>query len=149
MQPTAPTNESVRIDQLLATRQPLLLFDGVCGLCNFAVDFVMNHDRQKKISFAPLQGDTAQHLLKEFGLPADYLESILFLSEGKLYKSSEAVLQIARRLPFPFPFAYPLIVVPRVLRDAVYRFIAKNRYRWFGKKEACRVPTAEERARFV
>jgi predicted DCC family thiol-disulfide oxidoreductase YuxK len=88
-------------------------------------------------------------VLRAFGLPADYLESVLFLSGGKLYKNSEAVLQLARELPFPFPLAYPLIFIPAIVRDTIYRFIAKHRYQWFGKQETCRLPTAEERARFL
>lgn len=132
-------------------QHPIVLFDGVCNLCNSAVQFILDRDPGAQFRFASLQSEPAAALLRAHGLhpPVGDPESIVLVEDGRAYESSTAALRIARRLPGAWKLAYAAIVVPRFVRDAVYRFIARNRYRWFGKKEVCWVPTPELRARFL
>lgn len=130
---------------------PIVLFDGVCNLCNGAVQFILDRDRRQSFRFAPLQSEAAAEFLKAHGVTLDReaLDSVMLIDGDEVYLRSEATLRIARRLRAPWPAAYMLIVVPRIVRDAVYTWIAKHRYRWFGRSEQCRVPTPELRARFL
>lgn len=125
----------------------VILFDGVCNLCNAWVDFVVRHDEEGRFRFAPLQSDVARDLLK--GAPADLPDSIVLVEGHSVWTRSTAALRVARALGLPWSLAWAFIVVPPALRDAVYDWVARNRYRWFGKRETCRVPTPEERARFL
>ena len=129
--------------------EPVVLFDGVCNLCNGAVNFIIDRDPTALFRFASLQSDFGQRELHRLGLPGDVLETIIVLEDGQASSRSTAALRIARRLGFPWSLAYGLIVVPRPVRDWAYDVIARNRYRWFGKQESCRVPTAELKERFV
>jgi predicted DCC family thiol-disulfide oxidoreductase YuxK len=126
----------------------VILFDGVCNLCNSSIQFVIRRDPQARFSFAPLQSVAADSLLKSTGA-APLPDSIVLVQRGRVYTQSGAVLRIARGLRGLWPLAYAFIVIPRPLRDLVYRLIARNRYRWFGKREACMMPTEEIRARFL
>jgi predicted DCC family thiol-disulfide oxidoreductase YuxK len=128
---------------------PLMLFDGTCGLCNGWVDFVIRFDRSGRFRFTPLQSETGRNMLAEVHLSPDYRDSIVLFQEGRIYTSSTAVLRILRELGLPFSLAYVFIVIPSFIREAVYRFIARNRYKWFGRRESCRLPTPEERERFL
>ncbi len=132
-----------------ANGRSIVLFDGVCNLCNGAVDFIIRRDRQQKFLFASLQSAQGQQLLNHFQLPAKQYESMVLLKKGKLYQRSSAALEIARELPGGWPLLHHFMVVPAKLRDAVYNFIARNRYSFFGKSETCRLPTPEERTRFL
>lgn len=126
------------------------MFDGVCSLCNASVDFVMRHDRRGRIAFASLQSDEAATYLAAHGKHADALLDTVVLADGAgLHERSTAALRVLRALGLPWSLLYGLVAVPRPLRDAVYRWVARHRYRWFGKRETCRLPTSEERARFV
>ncbi len=130
----------------------VVLFDGVCNFCNGAVNFIIDRDPRAQFRFAALQSDIAAELLKQRGLVPDSSESsgtILLVEGDRVYHHSTAGLRIARRLRFPWMLSYAFIAVPRPLRDLVYRFIARNRYRWFGKSDACRLPTPELRGRFL
>jgi predicted DCC family thiol-disulfide oxidoreductase YuxK len=139
----------------------LVLFDGKCNLCNGAVQFIIDHERAPTLSFAPLQSELASERLTEaMGAEATRAlvlgangsgdpDTIVMIEEGKAYTHSTAALRIAAHLTAPWRMAFVFYVVPRFVRDVVYRFIARNRYRWFGKTESCRVPTPELRARFV
>ena len=131
----------------------LVLFDGVCNLCNGAVNFIIDHDPEGYFTFAALQSEEAVPRLAEFGRLPDSLaaapDSIVLIEGGRLYERSDAVLRIARRLSGLWPLAYIFVVLPKPLRDALYGWIAANRYRWFGKQDACRIPTPELRARFL
>jgi predicted DCC family thiol-disulfide oxidoreductase YuxK len=130
------------------TDAPIIFFDGVCGLCNRAVDALLQADRQAVFRFAPLQGETAKRLLPP--LPEDPEDwSIVYLDERGVHRYSDASLEICRRLGGAWSLAALLRFVPRALRDPVYLWIARNRYRWFGKRDSCRVPTSDERARFL
>lgn len=129
---------------------PVILFDGVCNLCNASVDFVVRRDRRARFRLAPLQSPLARELLSARRQTDEVRDSVVLAEPGgRLSYASTAALRIARGLGFPWFLLYPLILVPRPLRDAVYDWIARNRYRWFGRRDTCRVPTAEERARFA
>ncbi len=129
----------------------LVLFDGVCNLCNASVHFMIDRDRRARLRFASLQSEAGAKALAAHGrgpIVGDP-DSIVLVADGRLWEHSDAALRIARRLDGAWPALSVLLVVPRFVRDAVYRFIARNRYRWFGRTEACRIPTPELRARFV
>lgn len=128
---------------------PVVLFDGVCNLCNASVDFIIRRDRKGRLRFAALQSEAAKAFLGNLNIPESQPDSILFYEEGKLYARSAAVLRIAAYLGFPWILTKVILIIPAFVRDAVYDFIARNRFRWFGKKETCRMPTMEERGRFL
>jgi predicted DCC family thiol-disulfide oxidoreductase YuxK len=131
-------------------RQPsILLFDGVCNLCHQAVQFIIHRDPHGRIHFASLQSEAGRMLLARFHLPETYLDSIVLIDDGKIYTQSTAALRIARKLHGWWPALYLLILVPRFIRDPLYKWIARNRYRWFGKREACLLPTPQLRKRFL
>lgn len=126
---------------------PIILFDGICGLCNFWVDFVMARDRANRFRFAPLQGETAAKLL---GAAAQTLSSVALVDQGQVMRKSDAVWRMLMILGGFWRFAgWTVRIVPRPLRDWGYDFIARRRYRWFGVKETCRLPRPDERDRFL
>ena len=132
----------------------IILFDGVCNLCNGFVQFVIEHDPAGQFQFTALQSETGRNLLRQHGLAVPTagtdLDSVRLLEDGKLYSHSTAVLRIARRLGGIWGLlAAPGWLLPRTLRDAAYCFVARHRYRWFGRQEACWLPTPELRARFL
>lgn len=127
----------------------IILFDGVCNLCNGFVQFVVRRDATGHFHFASLQSAVGQQLLAEHHLPAPAEpDSIVLVAHGRAYTHSQAVLQILRHLP-GWRWLAALQVLPRRLRDAMYRWVARHRYRWFGRQEACMLPTPELRARFL
>lgn len=134
-------------------RQPILFFDGVCGLCNRFVDFMLRADSQHRFRYAPLQGETARRLLgmddEAEGRQAVDPRSFIFLDTDRRFEQSHAVLHAMIRLGGAWRLIAVLYVFPRPLRDFVYRIVARNRYRWFGRREECRLPTPEERDRFL
>ncbi|HCN05770.1 MAG TPA: thiol-disulfide oxidoreductase DCC [Bacteroidetes bacterium] len=125
-----------------------VIFDGVCNLCNSTVDFLLRHDHHHRMIFGSFQTERAQELLREHGV-YEAPETIYVIADGRLYSESDAVLRIARELPIPWRLTTWFRYVPRALRNVFYRCIARNRYRWFGKRSSCRLPTAEERSRFM
>ncbi|HYE60862.1 MAG TPA: thiol-disulfide oxidoreductase DCC family protein [Phycisphaerales bacterium] len=125
---------------------PVVLFDGVCNLCTSSVQFIVRRDPEGRFRFAPLQSEAARGLLGE---TSERPDSIALVEGGRVYWKSTAALRIARRLGGLWRVLYVLIVVPRPVRDWVYNIIARNRYRWFGKQDACMMPTPELRARFL
>jgi len=135
--------------QGLDEAQGVILFDGVCNLCNGTVNFVIDRDPDGHFKFAALQSTAAQALLKKHRLDPKYLDSVLLIEKGRCYRDSSAALRIARRMRGIWSVLFIFIIVPRFLRDFVYHFIAKRRYRWFGQSDACRIPTPELRARFL
>ncbi|MFI5219790.1 MAG: thiol-disulfide oxidoreductase DCC family protein [Bacteroidia bacterium] len=123
----------------------IILFDGVCNYCSGWVDFIMRHDKKDYFRFATLQSEIAKGLLAEKNISNNNLpDSVILIENEKIFFRSDAGLRIQQKLNFPFPILYSLIIVPRFIRDAVYNFIANNRYKWFGKKEICRVPVSEQ-----
>jgi predicted DCC family thiol-disulfide oxidoreductase YuxK len=132
--------------------ESVLLFDGVCNLCTGAVQFIIRHDPQARIKFASLQSDAGQALLARHGV-AQRLDgtddTVIYIEDGRVYTHSDASLRVARRLGGALGLAYGFIIVPRFIRDFVYRLVARNRYRWFGRKQVCWLPTPALQARFL
>ena len=126
----------------------IVLFDGVCNLCNRSVDFIIRHEKSHKLQFASLQSDVGKSIVNKSGLD-EIPDSVMLYVDGKLLIRSDAVLAINTYLKRPYAYGLIFKYVPKILRDSVYNLIAKNRYRWFGKRETCRVPSADERERFL
>ncbi len=127
----------------------IILFDGVCNLCAWSVRFIMERDPTGLFHFASLQSDAGQCLLVEHKLNPDSMDSFVLIENNHAYTESNAALHVAKHLSRPWPCLYICIIIPKFLRDPVYRFIAKNRYRWFGKNESCLMPTLEHKSRFL
>ena len=127
----------------------IILFDGVCNLCNNSVQFVIKHDTENKFMFAALQSPPAQALLLQYNLPQEGFNSFVLIKDEKVYLKSTAALNVAKNLNGPVKLLYGFIIVPAFIRNAVYNFIAKNRYKWFGKKESCMIPTPALQSRFL
>lgn len=127
----------------------IILFDGVCNLCNGFVQWVLRRDPKGQFRFASLQSDTGATILKQHGLPPGTLDSVLLSDGKKVYMRSDAVLEVARRLGGGWSLVVVLKIIPRFLRDAIYKWIAKNRYHWFGASATCWLPRAEWRDRFL
>lgn len=140
---------SKRLDfSRLPEAKATVFFDGECLLCNSFVDFIIRIDKASILRIAPLQGDTAQQLLPS--LPENTEEwSIYYIEAGKIYDQSDAVLRVLRRLGGIWYWLSFALVIPRSIRNFVYRRIARNRYRWFGRRATCRMPTEQEKARFL
>jgi len=132
------------------SQQKIILFDGVCNLCNSSVIFILKHEKQPVFHFASIQSEAGRELLEWSGLPADFSQAIVFIDQGIVCLGSTAALKIGRHLRFPWSFlSYAGFIVPRFLRDWIYNQIAQNRYRWFGKRDVCMVPTKDLKARFL
>jgi predicted DCC family thiol-disulfide oxidoreductase YuxK len=136
----------------MTTSHPIVLFDGVCNFCNGSVNFIIRRDRSKIFRFAPLQSEAGAKILRQFGQfgsPQDWLETIVLVEDGSCYTRSTAALRIVRRLGGPWRILYAFSVIPAAARDPIYDLIARNRYRWFGRKDACMIPTPEIREQFL
>jgi predicted DCC family thiol-disulfide oxidoreductase YuxK len=137
----------------------VVLFDGVCNFCDASVNWVIEHDSEGYFKFAPLQSETGKALADEHGFTSlvapnggdgkQPIDSVVLIEHGKAYTHSDAALRIGRRLNAPWSWAYALILIPRPIRDLFYRFFAKYRYRMFGRKDECMIPTPEVRTRFL
>jgi len=125
----------------------VVLFDGVCNLCNASVAFILRRDPKAYFRFASLQSEAAARLLEGSPLEAK-LDSIVLLEDGAVFTQSTAALRIARRLRGAWPLLYAFIILPRFLRDPIYDWIARNRYRWFGRRESCMIPDPALKDRF-
>ncbi|MDQ0057965.1 thiol-disulfide oxidoreductase DCC family protein [Paenibacillus harenae] len=131
-------------------KQPMImLVDGHCHLCNGITKFVIKRDKAAKFQFASLQSQIGQQLLAEGGLPLHDLDTFVFICSGRYYTKSGAALRVFRQLNGLWPLLYPFIIVPAPFRNAVYDFIASNRYRWFGRSDSCLLPNASLRERFL
>jgi predicted DCC family thiol-disulfide oxidoreductase YuxK len=128
---------------------PIILFDGVCNLCNTSVQFVIEHDPTAIFRFASLQSDAGQAILAKNALNTEGLNSVILVENEVIYDRSTAALRIAKRLSGGVQLLAVFLIVPRFIRDFVYKIVAKNRYRWFGKQEVCWLPTKELKARFL
>jgi predicted DCC family thiol-disulfide oxidoreductase YuxK len=129
--------------------EKIILFDGVCNFCNYWVNFAIKHDRKKKLKFTTLQGEKAKQILPQYNINPTSLSSVIFIDKGKAYTQSSAAIKICKHLNGGWKLFYGLIIVPKFIRDAIYNWIARNRYKWFGKKDSCIVPTSELRERFL
>ena len=128
---------------------PILFFDGVCNLCNSSVQFILRNDRNGNLRFASLQSELAEELLPPFGIePAD-LNSVVLYDKGTVYTRSTAVLRTLRHMGGPLSYLAVFGIVPRRLRDFFYNFISHNRYKWFGQRDECMLPSPEYNARFL
>lgn len=127
----------------------IILFDGVCNFCNGSVNFIIERDEEKYFKFAPLQSEIGQKLLKENGIDSTVTDSVVLIEDGKAYVRTTAALRIARKLRGAWRFFYGFIIVPAFVRDVFYKLFARNRYKMFGKQEACMMPTPEIRERFL
>ena len=138
-----------------------MLFDGTCNLCDRSLQFILDHEADAELKFCALQSDAGREVLATVASPAEVErlvtgtkgtgdpDTVVLVEDGRLYAHSSAALRIMSHLRWPWRWGRVFVVVPRPLRDVVYRWIARNRYRWFGKAESCRVPTPELRARFL
>ena len=134
--------------EVINLQHPVILFDGVCNLCNAAVQFVINKDKKAIFKFASLQSHFGQSVMDKYGLPASGFDSFILLNNEEIYTKSTAALMVARHLSGLWSLLYLFKIIPSFIRDFVYSIIAKNRYKWFGKKAACPVPTEELKIRF-
>ena len=132
-----------------ALPEPLLLFDGECNLCSSVVQFVIRNDKHARIRFASLQSPIGQRVLADVGMRTDDLETFVLLDNGRTFVRSTAALRVSGHLDGPLKMFRVLTFVPRPIRDAIYRFVARRRYRWFGRRAECWLPTPELRSRFV
>ena len=130
------------------TDNPVLFFDGVCNMCNRWIDFLVRHDRKQRYRFAPLQGTTATYAIPEYVQSGEY-ETMVFVEGGNVFTQSTGALRVIAGLGGIWSLAKVLLWIPAPVRDVVYRFIARNRYRWFGQKDTCRLPTPEEKNLFL
>lgn len=128
---------------------PIILFDGVCNLCNSSVQYVIRHDKKEIFRFASLQSNAGQALLQQYNLPQHDFNSFILIEDNKAYTKSTAALKVARKLSGPVKILFGFIIVPRFIRDWVYEFVSANRYKWFGKKDSCMIPTPSLRQRFL
>lgn len=133
----------------METNHPILFFDGVCNLCDASVQQVIKADKKGIFRFASLQSEAAQELLADSALDPAELKSVILLHEDQFYTRSNAVLESARLLGGGWSLLYIFKIIPPFVRNAVYDWIARNRYRWFGKKDACMIPTPDLKSRFL
>ncbi len=127
----------------------IILFDGVCNLCNNAITFVIKRDRNDLFMYAPLQSITGERLTKQHNIDTSQVDSIILIRDNRVYVKSTAALKIAQKLSGLWPLLSVFLILPVFLRNWVYDYIAKNRYKWFGKKDACMIPTPELKAKFL
>jgi len=126
----------------------IILFDGLCNFCDHSVQFIIKRDHAELYKFASLQSDIGQKLLKQYDIPHD-TDSFVLLTQGSWYSKSTAALHVAHHLNGLTKMLYPLLLIPRPIRDLFYNIFAKNRYQWFGKKDHCTLPSPEVRNRFL
>jgi len=135
--------------QNVSSDKKIVLFDGVCNLCNSSVQFIIKHDQKEQFVFGSLQGKAGQQYLTKYKLPANSFNSFMLVEGDTLYTKSGAALRMLKHLGGAWSLLYGFMIVPRVLRDAVYNLIARNRYAWFGKTDACWLPSPELKQRFL
>jgi len=131
------------------TSKSIVLFDGVCNLCNNSITFIIKRDPKDNFRFAPLQEGKGAELIKKHKIDTVKTDSIILIENGKAYVKSTAALRVARKLSGAWPLFYGFIIIPSFIRNWVYDFIARNRYKWYGKKESCMIPTPELKAKFL
>lgn len=127
----------------------VILFDGVCNFCNSSINFVIERDKNKKFKFAPLQSAAGEKIQKQFNIDTTQLESVLLIKDGKILSKSTAALYVAKDLSGMWTLIFGFIIIPPFIRNAVYNYIAKNRYKWFGKMDSCMIPTPDIKSRFL
>ena len=127
----------------------IILFDGVCNFCNSSVNKIIKHDKKNKFKFAALQSETGKKLLEKHSIDSTKIDSIILIENDTAFIKSTAILKISKQMSGLYPLAYGFIIIPTFIRNSVYDFIAKNRYKWFGKKDSCMIPTEEVKSKFI
>lgn len=130
------------------TEEKIVLFDGICNYCNSMVNFAIRNDKRKALKFAPLQSQTGSRLKELFKI-SNKIDGVILIENGKIYTHSDAAIRIANHLSWPAKALYGFMIVPKFIREPVYKWIAKNRYKWFGKRGECMVPSPGVRERFL
>lgn len=132
------------------SRRKIILFDGVCNLCNGSVIFILKWEKEPVFQFASIQSEAGKEILEWCRLPSNYNQAVVYIENGRIHLGSTAALKIGQKLIFPWSLLSSAgFIVPKMIRDWVYNQIAQNRYQWFGKQDACMVPTESLRARFL
>jgi predicted DCC family thiol-disulfide oxidoreductase YuxK len=126
----------------------IILFDGICNLCSSSVRFIIERDSKREFRFASLQSEAGMRYMENYDIP-ETTDSIVLVMDGKVYLESTAALQIAARLKWPWKVFYMFLVIPKPVRDRVYKWVAKNRYKWFGRNDSCMIPSKGNRDRFL
>lgn len=134
---------------MVTHNKKIILFDGVCNLCNGSVVFIIKRDKKDVFRFTAIQSDEGQKLIEKYQIDTSKLDSILLFESNNYFSKSTAALRIARHLNGGYPLLYGFIIVPEVFRNWIYDLIARNRYKWFGKKESCMIPTPELKSKFL
>lgn len=129
--------------------QKIILFDGVCNFCNYWVNFIIDRDKQNVFKFAALQSEKGKELIEKFNLPKDDFDSFVLISQNKVFKKSAAAFEILKHLDSWLKIIYPIKFLPIAVNNSFYDLIAKNRYKFFGRKDVCRIPTKDEIKRFL
>jgi predicted DCC family thiol-disulfide oxidoreductase YuxK len=132
-----------------AKNHDIILFDGVCNLCNATVNFIIRHDRKDIFRFAPLQSSISHELLTQYKIKGKDMETIILIKKERIFTRSTAVIKIAGRLQGGWKLFYGMIIIPKFLRDGIYQWISKHRYHWFGRKESCMVPSPTILYKFI
>jgi predicted DCC family thiol-disulfide oxidoreductase YuxK len=127
----------------------VVLFDGVCNFCNSSVNFIIRYDKKDYFRFTPLQSEIGMKISEKYNLDSGNLKSVILVDKGKIYTKTTAALRIAKQLSGAWPALYVFIIVPAPIRDVVYNIIAKYRYKWWGERDACMIPTPEIRKKFL
>lgn len=143
------TSMQQTLSSKIAITQPIILFDGVCNLCNNSVQQIIKRDPKGKFLFASLQSEVGQTLLKKFNRPTTDLATIVLVEGNRHYIKSTAALRIARHLKGLWPLLYGFIIIPGFIRHGLYNYVAKNRYHWYGKQDQCMMPNPKLKARFI
>ena len=130
-------------------QKTIILFDGICNLCNGSVQFILKRDKNEKFLFASLQSDASKNILLQYNVKKNSLDSILIIEDGQVYDKSTAVLKISRHLNWPWTMFSIALHLPLGIRDSVYDFVGRNRYKWFGKKDSCTMMIPEYKNRFI
>ncbi|MGZ4053690.1 MAG: thiol-disulfide oxidoreductase DCC family protein [Bacteroidia bacterium] len=133
----------------IADDKGIILFDGVCNLCNSSINFVIRHDKKNHFLFAPLQSETAKRLLEKYAIDPLKTDSFILIENENAFIKSSAALRVTKHLNKLYPLLYSLLIIPPFIRNGVYDYIAKNRYKWFGKKDSCMIPTKELKEKFI
>jgi len=133
----------------VSLNKPIILFDGVCNFCNAIVNFIISQDKKNIFLFAALQSEAGKKLLEQYKIDWKASDSFVVIENGKAHQKSTAALKLYNRLPWYWKWTQFFWIFPKFIRDGVYNFIAKNRYKWFGKKEECMIPTPELKSRFL
>ncbi len=130
-------------------KHKIILFDGVCNLCNNSVTFIIKRDKKDIFRFAALQSDIGAEFIKKYGIDTSKTDSIILIDGNTHYERSTAALKIAKDLSGGYPLLYAFMIIPNFIRNWAYDYIAKNRYKWYGKQESCMIPTPELKAKFL